>query len=180
MPHVNVEIKARCRDAEAVRRILRARGADFRGVDHQLDTYFRVEAGRLKLREGDIENHLIYYERPNRPGPKRADVRLLPAEPGGELKRMLTEAIGVLAVVDKRREIYFIDNVKFHVDEVDGLGHFVEIEAQAAVELGAPDPESDLRAQCQAYLDLLAVDPDDLVSESYSDLILARADDENG
>ena len=169
MKHVNVEVKAACGDAEAVRRALRGRGADFRGTDHQVDTYFRVPAGRLKLREGDIENHLIWYERPDAPGPKRADVLLLATEPGSPLKEVLARAFGVLVVVDKRREIYFIDNVKFHVDEVVGLGRFVEIEAQSVE--GARS-EDQLRAQCEQYVELLGIRGEDLIRESYSDLLL--------
>jgi adenylate cyclase, class 2 len=61
MHHLIVEIKARCSDPEKIRTILRARGARFAGLDHQVDTYFRVSAGRLKLREGKIENALIFY-----------------------------------------------------------------------------------------------------------------------
>jgi len=172
MQHVNVEIKAACGDPDSIRRFLRSRGADFRGEDHQVDTYFRVPAGRLKLRQGRLENHLIHYERPNVAGPRRADVLLLAAPPGERtraLKDLLTEALGVLAVVDKRREIYFLDNVKFHIDEVEHLGRFVEIEAQ-----GAGPTEEALRAQCRGYLDALGIRPDDLIAESYSEMLLNR------
>ena len=172
MQHVNVEIKAACWDAEAIRRILRSSEADFRGADHQVDTYFRVPNGRLKLREGTIENHLIFYERPNAAGPKRADVLLLPTPPGpgtDALKLILTAAMGVRVVVDKRREIYFLDNVKFHVDVVEGLGRFVEIEAQST---GGDVSEPGLIAQCNQYLALLGLDEKDLIAESYSDLLL--------
>jgi adenylate cyclase class 2 len=174
MQHVNVEIKAACGDPDSIRRFLRSRGADFRGRDHQVDTYFRVPAGRLKLREGRLENHLIHYERPNVAGPRRADVLLLAAPPGERtraLKDLLTEALGVLAVVDKRREIYFLDNVKFHIDEVEHLGRFVEIEAQSA-HPGAS--EEALLAQCRQYLDELGIRPDDLIAESYSEMLLKR------
>jgi len=171
MRRVNVEIKARCEDAEAVRRALRARGAEFRGTDHQVDTYFHTPRGRLKLREGRIENHLIFYRRDDQPGPKRSDVLLLPTPPGAEtraLKALLTEALSVLAVVDKRREIYFVENVKFHLDDVAGLGRFLEIEAQG----DADAPAETLRDQCREYLSLFATPEELLVPESYSDLIL--------
>ena len=70
MPHLNIEIKARCADQQAIRDILRAQGADFRGTDYQTDTYFNVGYGRLKLREGNIENALVYYEREDKAGPE--------------------------------------------------------------------------------------------------------------
>jgi adenylate cyclase, class 2 len=172
MPHVNVEIKARCRDAAAVRGTLLAAGAIYRGTDHQVDTYFRVPNGRLKLREGNIENHLIFYDRPNCPGPKRADVLLLPTEPGSTVKEILTRAVGVLVTVDKHREIYFLDNVKFHIDTVEGLGGFVEIEAQSGP--GRELAEEHLLAQCRRYLEMLAIRTEDLVAESYSDMLLGK------
>ncbi len=129
MSHLNIEIKARCANPQAIRDILRSQGADFRGTDYQTDTYFKVERGRLKLREGNIENALVYYEREDQEGPKQAQVTLYPTTPGSGLKEILTQSLGILVVVKKQREIYFIDNVKFHLDTVDGLGTFAEIEA---------------------------------------------------
>ncbi|MEL6276376.1 MAG: class IV adenylate cyclase, partial [Bacteroidota bacterium] len=130
MQHLLVEIKARCSDPDKVRQYLLSHHAEFRGVDHQVDTYFKVAKGRLKLREGNIERSLIYYERPNQLEPKDSHVSLCKMEtiPVG-LKEVLSAAIETKVVVDKKREIYFIDNVKFHIDEVKGLGAFVEIEA---------------------------------------------------
>ncbi|HPJ79511.1 MAG TPA: hypothetical protein PK489_12035, partial [Prolixibacteraceae bacterium] len=63
MTITNIEIKARTGRGEAIRKILLEAGAEFRGTDHQKDTYFRVSSGRLKLREGNIENQLIHYRR---------------------------------------------------------------------------------------------------------------------
>lgn len=195
MGNVNVEVKAVCRDAEAVRRILRRRRAEFRGTDHQVDTYFRVPHGRLKLREGDIENHLIWYARPNERGPRRAEILLYPTQPGSPLKEMLAQALGVLAVVDKRREIYFIGTVKFHVDDVEGLGSFVEIEAQSPTpeagrsgdrHLGGdasepvPVTEDALWTQCRRYMGLLGIGPRDLIGESYSDMVQANSAQRSG
>ncbi|HUT01410.1 MAG TPA: class IV adenylate cyclase [Phycisphaerae bacterium] len=171
MEHMNVEIKAACRDPDAIRRLLRARGADCRGTDRQVDTYFRVASGRLKLREGQIENHLIFYRRGDEAGPKRADVLLLETPPGprtAALKEILTRALGAWVVVDKRREIYFLDHVKVHLDVVEHLGSFLEIEAQSA---GGGATEEALRAQCREVLGLFGVRPEELVAESYSDLL---------
>jgi len=169
--HLNVEIKARCADPDRVRAILTARHADFRGNDRQVDTYFHCRTGRLKLREGQIENSLIHYRRPDEFGPKQAVVTLVHPPPGPGLKQALAEALGVLVVVEKTREIYFIDNVKFHVDAVDGLGTFVEIEAiDDSGRIGAER----LRAQCEHYVALLGVSPADLIDRSYSDMLLDR------
>ena len=63
MAHVNIEIKAKSDNQTMIREILTSKNADFKGIDHQIDTYFNVNFGRLKLREGNIENHLIHYQR---------------------------------------------------------------------------------------------------------------------
>jgi predicted adenylyl cyclase CyaB len=169
MSRINVEIKARCGDHARIRPLLR--GARFAGTDHQVDTYFRCGNGRLKLREGNIENYLIHYAREDRHGPKQSDVTLFAAGPDSPLKRLLTEALGILAVVDKSREIYFFDNVKIHLDTVRGLGTFLEIEA--IDEDGAIGREK-LTAQCRHYMDLFGVREQDLLATSYSDMLLER------
>ncbi len=81
----------------------------------------------------------------------------------------MADALGVLTVVDKKRRIYFIENVKFHLDEVKGLGAFVEIEALGK-EMSATPKE--LEAQCRRYMALLNIAPADWVDHSYSDLML--------
>lgn len=173
MGFLNVEIKARCNDQDRIRGYLKDHGADFKGVDHQVDTYFNVAHGRMKLREGDIENYLVHYDRPDREGPKQTRVAIYRLGPNPSLKEVLTEALGILVVVDKRREIYFIDNVKFHIDLVDGLGTFMEIEA---IDFDGSISHADLYEQCKHYLEELKIKRDDLVPLSYSDLIMRLAD----
>ena len=169
MTHINIEIKARCSDQEALRAILKSKNANFRGVDNQIDTYFNVNSGRLKLREGNIENCLIWYERENKKGPKQSNIVLYKSTPHSFLKEILTKASGILAIVDKQREIYFISNVKFHLDSVKDLGTFVEIEAiDADGTLGLPK----IREQCDHYLHLFGIREEDLLNCSYSDMIL--------
>ncbi len=171
MAHRNVEIKARCGDPESVRRVLRRCGAEFRGTDRQRDTYFHCASGRLKLRQGNIERSLIHYRREDRPGPKQAEVTLCRAPPDPDLEAVLAAALGVRVVVTKTREIYFIGNVKFHLDDVDRLGWFVEIEAiDAGGRLG---PEA-LHAQCRRYMELLGIRRADLLSASYGEMLSAE------
>jgi predicted adenylyl cyclase CyaB len=171
MSHINIEIKARCGNHEKIREQLKSRQADFRGTDHQIDTYFKVNHGRLKLREGNIENFLIYYERENKEGPKQSDIILFKSEPGSSLKSILVKSNGVLTIVDKKREIYFIENVKFHLDLVEGLGTFMEIEA---IDKDGTIGKEKLLAQCSEYLALFGISSGDLISVSYSDLLLAK------
>lgn len=166
---LNVEIKARCADHDAVRTLLDGMDSRLVGTDHQVDTYFRVPVGRLKLREGTIENSLIHYLRPDQSGPKTSDVLLYRVAPDPALKAVLERALGVLVVVDKRREIQFVDNVKIHLDTVDGLGTFLEIEA---IDADGTRTEAELLAQCQAFMAAFGVSDADLVERSYSDLLM--------
>lgn len=166
----NIEIKARCTGFKKIKAILEEQNARFVGLDHQIDTYFNVPNGRLKLRQGHIENQLIYYNRPNQAGPKQSDVTLYPSEKDSSLKDVLISALGKKVTVDKKRYIYFIDNVKFHIDEVKGLGHFMEIEA---IDKDGNIGLTKLKEQCDFYLKLFEIEEKDLVDVSYSDLILA-------
>lgn len=170
MGHLNVEIKAKCNNHEKIRNILVSKKADFRGKDHQIDTYFKTNNGRLKLREGNIENFLIFYKRENKAGPKKSKVILFKSEPKSSLKEILQKSFEILAVVDKKREIYFIENVKFHLDKVKGLGSFMEIEA---IDKDGSIGKKKLLDQCNFYLRLLNIQKGDLISDSYSDLLLS-------
>lgn len=174
MAFLNVEIKARCGNPAAVRDYLLSSKAVFKGLDHQTDTYFNVPNGRLKLREGNIENNLIFYERSNQAGPKDSHFNLVKVEDAAGLKEVLTKSNGIKVVVEKDREIYYIANVKFHIDEVPGLGSFVEIEAgnKEAAEMS----QQQLKEQCDYYLDQFGVKPSDLIEVSYSDMLLEGID----
>jgi len=129
--HLNVEIKARCDDPKVVLQRLQCLGAVLQGVDRQVDTYFHAATGRLKLRTGNIENSLIHYRREDHAGPKDSHVTLIAtrAQESEALRSLLAGGLGIVVEVHKLRHILWIDNVKFHVDEVRGLGAFVEIEA---------------------------------------------------
>lgn len=174
MNKTNVEIKARCAHPEDIKELLDKQQADFKGVDRQVDTYFKVSKGRLKLREGNIENSLIHYYRPDQAGPKQSDVTLFKNRPNSDLKDILLAALEEMVVVRKSRSIYFIDNVKFHVDEVDELGSFVEIEA---IDSDGKIGIDTLHQQCQTYLNLFHIKEADLIEVSYSDMLLAQQND---
>lgn len=171
MSFLNVEIKAHCSDPGFIRQYLIEHNAVFKGLDEQTDTYFKVSNGRLKLREGNIENNLIYYERTNQAGPKDSSFHLVKVEDAKGLKEVLEKSIGIKVVVIKRREIYYIGNVKFHIDEVPGLGSFVEIEAG---NIQADLSKEELLAQCEHYLGEFRIANNDLVEVSYSDMLLAN------
>jgi len=169
MAFLNVEIKAICRDPASIRNYLVTHSAELKGTDEQTDTYFNVARGRLKLREGNIENNLIFYERTNKAGPKNSHFHLVKVEDPFGLKEVLTNSIGIKVIVKKRREIYYIRNVKFHIDEVPALGSFLEIEAGNIL---ADLSEKELKDQCDFYMKEFGVKPEDLIDCSYSDMLL--------
>jgi predicted adenylyl cyclase CyaB len=171
MSFLNVEIKARCSDPVYIRNYLLANNAEFKGIDEQTDTYFNVLYGRLKLREGNIENNLINYHRLDQAGPKNSSFQLVKIEDTEGLKDVLLKSLGQKIVVKKKREIYYIRNVKFHVDEVPGLGSFVEIEAG---NIDADLSGSELKDQCEFYMKELMIKPEDLIKLSYSDLLAGK------
>jgi len=167
--HINFEFKAKAESLEAIKIILQKQNARFVGADHQADIYFNVPAGRLKLRQGNIENALIYYERENVDGPKQSNVLLYQHAPDDALLSILTKVQGIKCKVLKKRSIYFIDNVKFHLDEVEQLGTFVEVEAiDATGELGLQA----ITKQCLHYAALFNIQQQDYIHHSYSDMLL--------
>lgn len=167
----NIEIKARTDNHLKIQQILEALDADYKGLDHQIDTYFIVKHGRLKLREGTIENNLIFYQRENISGPKTSNFLLYKSLEPELLKKILGDALDVLVVVDKQRHIYYVQNAKIHLDQVKDLGTFLEIEI---VDMGEKNDPSfpDLHHQCEHYKSLFSVQDQDLIEGSYSDMKL--------
>jgi adenylate cyclase, class 2 len=168
--HINFEFKARTNNIDALEEKLQQFQPDFKGEDHQVDTYFNVANGRLKLRQGNIENALIWYEREDAAGAKQSNVLLYQHTPEAALKTILANSIGIKTVVDKVRRIYFIDNVKFHFDRVAGLGTFIEVEA---IDKYGDHGLEKLKEQCAVYANLFELQPDSYIANSYSDMILA-------
>ena len=127
----NVEIKARIADPASLRARVTALATAPPAVLSQTDTFFVVPRGRLKLRElGDGAGQLIFYERPDRPGPKTSSyTRVACADPRA-LAAMLGAALGVRGVVHKRRELFLAGRTRIHLDDVRGLGHFLELEVK--------------------------------------------------
>jgi adenylate cyclase, class 2 len=141
----------------------------FIGIDHQIDTYFNTAIGKLKLREGNIENALIQYHRENTADAKLSKVVLYEHAPNIALKNILALQLGIKVVVDKKRKIYFIDNVKFHFDEVENLGTFIEVEA---IDTDNKIPIEQLKQQCDYYFSFLGLYKGQLIPFSYSDLLM--------
>ncbi len=169
MTYLNVEIKAHCHYPDQIREYLKNNDAEFKGIDDQTDTYFNVAFGRLKLREGTIENNLIFYERENKAGPKNSNFQLVKVRDAKGLKEVLIKSTGIKMIVKKKREIWFIGNVKFHIDEIPELGWFVEIEAG---NLLSNVSKEKLQEQCDFYLMEFKIKTEDVIAESYSDMLM--------
>jgi len=172
MQGINIEFKARMRDEKQVRAALKSLRPRVAGTDHQVDTYFNTPSGRLKLRQGKIENALIFYQRQNVSKVRPSRVLLCEFSDRAQvrtLKKVLASALGVAAVVNKVREIYYVGNIKIHLDRVRGLGKFLEVEAFVG-----KDGLRRARRQVEQIKELFGVLPEDILSHSYSDLILER------
>jgi predicted adenylyl cyclase CyaB len=166
----DIEIKARYEEHDIARQFLKDNNAKFHGIDNQLDIYFQVNNGRLKLRKGQIESALVFYKRDNKKGVKVSEYYLYHSKNFDKLELILRESIDILVEVRKKREMYFIDNVKFNLDEVESLGRFIEIEA-------ITDNESEftrLHKLVESYIKNLKIKETNLQSHSYSDLILMK------
>lgn len=163
----NIELKAQLPDRSLALEACLKIAAMPRGDIHQVDTYFRVPHGRLKLRVAHPGvTELVYYHRPDVAGAKGCDYRLEPASAGvGDL---LGEALGVLATVDKVRTLYLWENVRIHLDEVTDLGAFIEFEA--VQERGVDDQTG--YDKLAFLIDVFGIEEQDHLQYSYLDMAL--------
>jgi adenylate cyclase class IV len=165
----NFELKARCRDLALARDRARAIATRWLGADQQVDTYFRTATGRLKLRESSSSGaQLIPYLRPDAPQARRSDYVVIPLSDPLRTKQLLSSLLGVHRVVRKLREIALFENVRIHLDRVDGLGDFIELEA---VWDGDPAGEAAQRQKVAFLRERLAILDGDLVAASYEGLL---------
>lgn len=165
----NFEFKAKVNDLEKYENKLLSLNPRFVGIDYQIDTYFNALQGRLKLREGNIENSLINYDRKNILGSKESQIILYQHEPNIGLKNILIKQLGVKIIVEKKRKIYFIENIKFHFDSVEKLGSFIEVEAIDSKEEFSIE---ELKKQCDTFFDFFELTTQNIIDKSYSDLMM--------
>lgn len=171
----NVEYKAELRDASMARAVCQTLGASFIITLRQTDTYFRVPSGRLKRRECEGEpTEWIFYDRRDEARPRLSCFTIYSESEARE--RFGVGPLPELVVVRKRRELYLLENIRIHLDEVAGLGRFIEFEA--LVSPGFPV------ATCHAAVDRMraAFGPalGEPLSVSYSDLLLQEGAAEGG
>jgi adenylate cyclase class 2 len=167
----NLELKASVSSGELTRGLAYRCGARFQGILLQVDTYFCVPHGRLKLRETIGQGaELIFYERPETKSERWSTYSTVSVPDPGALKQQLASALGVLVEVKKKRELFLLEGTRIHIDEVEGLGAFLEFEIPVRDEDGASRQMKFLREQ-------FAIKDESIFMPSYSDLILAKTED---
>jgi homotetrameric cytidine deaminase len=173
MVSVNLEIKARDADPDATAQRCRALGAADHGVLDQRDTYFAGRHGRLKLRAQDGAGaELIAYRRPDATEAQESAFIRAPAPDPALLREVLDAALGETVIVVKRRRLFVWEDVRIHLDDVEGLGTFIELEALVGPGLNSPAQAAEKVARLRAEL---GISEDALVAEGYSDLLLDGA-----
>ncbi len=170
-PSRNIELKARLPDLIGARATAERLATSRLGTLRQRDTYFNCLHGRLKLRE--IEggpSQLIAYERPDQPDAKASDYRLLEIsepETARKLCELLEKSLGIVVVVEKTREVFLYHNVRIHLDEVAGLGAYLEFEAV----VGGDIDDAAARGQLAWLRNEFNIVDADLMQGSYSDML---------
>jgi len=164
----NIEIKARARDFSGMRSRAEALTDTPVQVIAQEDTFFTVSQGRLKLRVRHPDPaQLIYYERPDQGGPKRSDYQIFETRDPENLKLTLGRALGIRGVVRKTRYLYLVGQTRVHLDDVEDLGQFVELE----VVMGPGQTDAEGQSIANALMSRLGVEQADLLEGAYMDLL---------
>ena len=167
----NLEIKAVVDDLGALRARLRAlNGASLHVRLRQTDWYFRVPKGRLKLRQLDSRRgaELIVYLRPDKTAARTSEFQRLPTTDAAGTRRLLERMLGAVGCVRKRREVWLYKNARIHLDTVEGLGLFIEIEV--VVTEGMPQS----RELMKQLREVLGIRAKDLIAGSYGELTAKR------
>jgi predicted adenylyl cyclase CyaB len=164
----NIEIKARVRDFDQIRSRAEKMSDSPVEVIPQEDIFFNVEKGRLKLRIlAADQSQLIYYTRPDQEGPKRSDYHISRSADPQNLKRVLELAYGIRGLVRKTRYLYLVGQTRIHLDDVEGLGQFMELE----VVLDAAQNDAEGQKIAEDLMAALGVERADLIDGAYMDLL---------
>jgi len=168
----NIEIKARCLNFNATQDKIQEIASEFLGTDYQRDTYYRVKNGRLKLRESKIDGaYLIPYLRSDISSPKKSVYTKINIVNPDEVKKLFHSIFGIHLIVTKRRDIYIYENVRIHLDKVDHLGDFIELEAVLKAPYSDPQIEN---KKVKFLMEILNITKADLLAESYESMLKKR------
>jgi len=171
-PRRNIELKAIDPDPAGSLEVCRALGAQDEGVLWQRDSYFNVSTGGLKLREQlPGRAHLIQFERAEEPQQRESRYRIIETDDPQTLLVALTAALGVTVAVSKHRRLFLWQNVRIHLDDVERLGTFIELEAVAPA-------SSDLRheyALVKQLREAFSITDDRLSAQGYAQQLIAQS-----
>jgi predicted adenylyl cyclase CyaB len=168
----NIEIKARITDLKKIEDLVAALSDTPPQRLQQRDTFFRCEVGRLKLREtGAGESELIFYSRADVAGTKQSDYEIAPVTDAAKLKSVLKQAFGETVVVEKTRLVSLIGQTRVHLDDVEGLGDFLELE----VVLQEGQSPAEGHAIARDLMQRLGIQEEDLIAAAYADMLMERA-----
>jgi predicted adenylyl cyclase CyaB len=166
----NIEIKARLDDLPRTRGLVAAVSDTPPQTLRQRDTFFRCTTGRLKLREiGAGQAELIFYSRPDVANAKQSDYEVTPVTEPELLRGVLSRALGVTQIVEKTRVLYLVGQTRVHLDSVDGLGDFLELE----VVLRPGQNSAEGQAIAADLMQRLGIRDTDLCSSAYADMLSA-------
>ena len=170
----NIEIKARYFDSFKKAHIIAQHlSSKYVGLDKQIDTYFKtINSGRFKLRESLISGaYLVPYIRPDQLSAKKSSYVSIKVENNdiAQVKELFSKLYGVEAIVEKVRDIYYYDNVRIHLDEVNGLGRFFELEAEYKNDLSENHNSKD--EKIEFLMKEFGISKENLLCQSYKEMI---------
>ena len=164
----NIEIKARVKDSARIKALAEVLASSPGQLIQQEDIFFGVPRGRLKLRIfSSVSAELIYYERSDRLGPKESRYSIARTTEPDALRAILQMSLGIRGIVKKQRILYLVGQTRIHLDEVEGLGSFVELEVVMQNNQSAAEGTQIARG-LMAQLEIL---DSDLVEAAYMDLL---------
>lgn len=165
----NLELKAKYHNLERLRHLAREIGAEYQKTMRQRDTYFAASRGRLKLRETDGEPaQLIYYDREDKSESRYSHYSLCEISHPVAFKKVILAALAVKVEVIKVRELWMFQNTRIHLDEVNGLGDFVELETVIDKQT-----EEEAQKEHQSVKEKLEIDDAELIAVSYGDMAVS-------
>ena len=164
----NIEIKAHVENYQAIVKTAEKLAGHLPSVIDQKDTFFNCPDGRLKLRTfSDGSGQLIFYQRASEKGPKASFYKISPTTSPATLKQVLSLAYGVLGRVNKQRLLFIVKRTRIHIDKVENLGEFIELE----VVLDDNSSQSEAIKEAQDLMAKLGITPSMLIQDAYVDMM---------
>jgi predicted adenylyl cyclase CyaB len=162
----NLEIKARLTDVKSAIHVAHSIHADHAGILRQKDTYYRVPQGRLKLRQiSGKHSELIFYKRSEKSDRRKSDFHILSVNDPSGVDRFLRKAFPVIGVIVKKRILFLKNETRIHIDEVKGLGNFLEFEVPIKSNLKLA------RKQLNELIKIFGISKQDFIKKSYIDCL---------